>query len=57
MRDKITISSAKLSVDGKAVELVIDGMKPSMSLKVAYDLENADGDVMIGDIHATVYGK
>ena len=57
MRDKITISSAKLSADGKAVELVIDGMKPSMSLKVAYDLENADGDVMIGDIHATVYGK
>ncbi len=57
MRDKIAISSAKLSADGKAVELVIDGMKPSMSLKVAYDLENADGDVMIGDIHATVYGK
>lgn len=57
MRDTLKITSAKLSKDGKVVELVIDGMKPSMSLKVAYDLEAADGKVMIGDIHATVYGK
>ncbi len=56
-RDTLKITSAKLSGDGKVVELVIDGMKPSMSLKVAYDLENTDGKVMIGDIHATVYGK
>jgi len=54
-RDTVKISSAKLSSDGKVVELVLDGMKPSMSLKVAYDLENTDGDVMIGEIHATVY--
>lgn len=57
MRDTIKINSAKLSADGKSVELVIDGVKPSMSLKVAYDLEDTDGAVMIGDIHATVYGK
>ncbi len=56
-RDTVKISSAKLSKDGKIVELVLDGMKPSMSLKVAYDLENTDGVVMMGEIHATVYGK
>ncbi len=56
-RDEVKISSAKLSDDGKVVELVLDGMKPSMSLKVAYDLEDTDGAVMIGEIHATVYGK
>lgn len=56
-RDTVKVSSAKLSDDGKIVELVLDGMKPSMSLKVAYDLENTDGDVMIAEIHATVYGK
>ena len=56
-RDTVKISSAKLSEDGKIVELVLDGMKPSMSLKVVYDLENTDGVVMMGEIHATVYGK
>ncbi len=56
-RDTVKISSAKLSKDGKIVELVLDGMKPSMSLKVAYDLEDPDGAVMIGELHATVYGK
>lgn len=56
-RDDVKISSAKLSKDGKVVELVLDGMKPSMSLKVAYDLEDTDGAVMIAEVHATVYGK
>jgi hypothetical protein len=56
-RDDAKINSVKLSEDGKVVELVIDGMKPSMSLKVGYDLEDTDGNVMIGDVHATVYEK
>lgn len=57
MRDTLKITSAKLSKDGKVVELAIDGMKPSMSVKIAYDLEDKDGEVMIAEIHATVYGK
>lgn len=56
-RDDVKINAVKLSEDGKVVELVVDGMKPSMSLKVAYDLEDTDGDVIIGDLHATVYGR
>ena len=56
-RDSAKISSAKLSPDGKTVDLVIEGMKPSMSLKVSYDLEDEDGEILKGDVHATVYGK
>lgn len=56
-RDKVTIGSAKLSADGKTVELVLEGMKPSMGLKVTYDLEDAEGGVLKSEVHATVYGK
>ncbi len=57
MRDTVKVESAKLSADGKTVELVLEGMKPSMSLKVGYDLEDADGEILNGEIHSTVYGK
>jgi len=54
-RDNVKVVSAKLAADGKTVDLEIDGMKPAMSLKVAYDLEDAEGEVINGEIHATVY--
>jgi len=57
MRDSVKVLSAKLSGDGKTVELTIEGMKPSMGLKIGYDLEDTDGDVLKSEIHATVYGK
>ena len=56
-RDNAEISSAKLSPDGKTVDLVIEGMKPSMSLKVSYDLEDTEGEILKSEVHATVYGK
>jgi len=54
-RDDITIESVTVSDDKKTVELVLAGMKPSMQLKVAYDLEDQEGTVLQGDVHATVY--
>jgi hypothetical protein len=56
-RDNVIVESAKLSADGKSVELVLEGMKPSMSLKVAYDLEDTEGEVLKGEVHATVHGR
>jgi hypothetical protein len=56
-RDTVKVESAKLSGDGKTVELVLEGMKPSMSLKVGYDLEDEDGEILNGEIHSTVFGK
>lgn len=56
-RDDVKVISAKLAADGKTVELELEGMKPSMSLKVGYDLEDTDGEVLNGEIHATVYSE
>ncbi|MFK7850741.1 MAG: DUF6797 domain-containing protein [Akkermansiaceae bacterium] len=55
-RDTAKVESAKLSSDGMTVELKIEGMKPSMSLKVGYDLEDLDGEVLNSEVHMTVYG-
>lgn len=53
-RDKVTISAARLLPDGKTVELDLEGHKPSMNLKVTWDLESDKKEVLQGDIHATV---
>jgi hypothetical protein len=54
VHDKVEVLSAKLSADGKSVELELKDMKPSMTLKVGYDLESTDGAVMIGTVYSTV---
>lgn len=53
--DTVTVESAKLAADGKTVELVLAGMKPSHQLKVSFDLEGTEGEILKGDIFATVY--
>jgi hypothetical protein len=53
--DTVAIEKAVLLPDGKTVELTLAGMKPSHTLKVSYDLEDTDGTLLKGDIHATVY--
>ena len=53
-RDNIKISAARLLQDGKTVEIDLEGHKPSMSLKVAWDLENTNKEVLKGDVHCTV---
>ena len=54
VHDKVEVLSAKLSTDGKTVELELKEMKPSMQLKIAYDLESEAGAVMIGTTYSTV---
>jgi len=56
VHDKVKIESAKLQPDGQTVELVLEGMKPCMTLMVAYDLENTEGSIIKGTLNATVYG-
>jgi hypothetical protein len=53
-RDNVKVSAARLLKDGKTVEIDLEGHKPSMSLKVSWDLEDKDGEVLKGDLHATV---
>ncbi len=54
-RDDVKVSSAKLLPDGKTIELVLEGMKPSMNLKVGYDLEDDKAGVIKGEVYSTVY--
>ena len=54
-RDSVVIEAAKLLPDGKTVEITLAGMKPSMSVKVTYDLEATNGTVMAGAFHGTIY--
>jgi hypothetical protein len=53
--DTVAIESAKLLPDGQTVELALAGMKPAMTLRVTYDVEDTDGKVMKGELDATVY--
>jgi hypothetical protein len=53
--DTVEIESAKLLADGQTVELELAGMKPCMTLKVTYDLEDTDGTIMAGAMYGTVY--
>jgi hypothetical protein len=54
VHDKVEVLSAKLLDDGVSVELELKGMKPSMTLKIGYDLESNDGLVMVGTTFSTV---
>jgi hypothetical protein len=53
-RDEVKISSARLLDDGQTVEIDLEGHKNSMQLKLAWDLESSKGEVLKGDLHATV---
>ncbi len=56
-RDTLEFESAKLSEDGKTVELVIAGHKPSQTLRVQYDLEDEEGEVIQNEFVGSVFEK
>jgi hypothetical protein len=53
--DTVAVEKAKLLEDGKTVELTLAGMKPCHTLKVSFDLEDTDGNILEGELNATVY--
>jgi len=55
VRDTVEIESAKIGADGKSVELALAGWKPTMQLKVSFDLEGKEGEILKGDLYSTVY--
>ena len=52
--DEIEVQSASLSADGKTVTLKIDGVRPVMQMKIAYNLKAADGAKMQSAIWNTI---
>jgi hypothetical protein len=53
-RDTITIGGARLLKDGQTVEIDLTGNKPSMNLKVGWELEDTKKNPVEGNIYATV---
>jgi len=51
--DKIKIKAVRAAKDGMSVEIDLDGHKPSDQLKVSWDLEDKDGEVVKGDYYGT----
>lgn len=52
--EKIDLTSAKLSSDGRTVTLSIPGLKPVNQIKIKYKLQGADGSPAVNEIYATV---
>jgi hypothetical protein len=53
--DNVKVLAAKLLDDKKTILLKLDGHKPAQQVKIDYDLESADGDELIGNIHSTIH--
>ena len=54
-RDNVTVLGATLLDDKKTILIKLDGHKPAQQVKIDYDLESADGDELIGNIHSTIH--
>jgi hypothetical protein len=51
----VKAESAKLSADGRTVELKLADMRPVMQLRVEYDLEDREGKGVKGEVQGTVH--
>ncbi len=54
-RDTLKPKSAALSKDGRGVLLTLPGLKPSMQLRIKYELDAADGSEISHDLHGSVF--
>jgi len=54
-RDEVDIKAAHLSKDGKTVWLEIPKLQPSMQIRVKFDMDAANGDVVAEDLYGSVH--
>ncbi|MDQ8189493.1 DUF1080 domain-containing protein [Roseibacillus persicicus] len=54
-QDDVEVTAAELGEDGKTIILTIPTLKPAQQMKIDYDLETLDGDVVIGTIYSTIH--
>ncbi|MBI1375655.1 MAG: hypothetical protein GC159_23335 [Phycisphaera sp.] len=53
--DPVAIKSVKLSADGRTVFLEAPDIKPVMQMKISYDVDAADGELINGAIYNTIH--
>ena len=54
-RDTLTISSAKLSADGRSVFLTIPDLRPAMQMQLRYNVNTAAGKTATGEVDHTIH--
>ena len=55
-QDEVPVQSAKLSSDGRTVELTFAALKPVMQMQVGYNVKTADGAPVVGSVFLTING-
>ena len=54
-QDDVPVRSAKLSADGRTLELTFESVKPAMQMMVGYNVKSADGKPVVGSVYLTVH--
>ena len=54
-RDDLKVLDAELSPDGKTVFLRVAGMQTCMQMRIGWNLDGADGELVEGEIHNTIH--
>jgi hypothetical protein len=54
-REPVAVASATLESDGRTVFLAIPGLAPVMQMRIAFNLDAADGELVKGEIHNTIH--
>ncbi|NUN96859.1 MAG: hypothetical protein HUU16_11860, partial [Candidatus Omnitrophica bacterium] len=52
--DETPILSATLAGDGKSVTLELEDFQPVMQLRIRYNMDAADGELVKGDVICTI---
>lgn len=55
-QDDVPVTGAKLSSDGKTLELTFAALKPVMQMQVGYNVKGADGAPVTGSVYLTING-
>jgi len=54
-QEPMAVSAARVSKDGRTVELDLADMRPAMQMQIQYNLEDANGGRVRGEIQSTVH--
>ena len=54
-QDDVPVRAAKLSAEGRTVEVTFDSLKPVMQMMVGYNVKAADGKPVVGSVYLTIH--
>lgn len=54
-RDELAVRDVAVSADGKTVTLKIEGMQPVMQMRIGWNMDAADGELVKGEMHLSIH--